>query len=93
MEMVELIAQSVYPDGHPEEHLSVNEIVDHIQAGNDHSVFDCFVLTRSGMTFHFSRGDIGAGAIGAPKVCIHPSAIVPHLLDTPLTRALRDCWD
>lgn len=93
MEMVELIAQSVYPDGHPEEHLSVNEIVDHIQAGNDRGVFDCFVLTRSGMTFNFSRGDIGAGAVGAPKVCIHPSAIIPHLLDTPLTRALRDCWD
>lgn len=93
MELIELIARSVYPDGHPEEHLPVSEIVDYVQAGHDHAVFDSFVLTRSGITFHFSRGDIGGGAVGAPTVCIHPSAILPHLLDTPLTRALRDCWE
>lgn len=93
MRIIERIAQSVFPDGNPEAHLSAGDIVDHIQAIPGCDVFDCFVLTRFGMTFYFSRGEIAAGAIGAPKVSIHSSDIVPFLIDTPLTTALRECWE
>lgn len=86
--VIELIARGAY-DGTA---TSAESIIAHLGSTARTSDFDCFIVTKSGLRFYFSRSQIGGGALGAPIVDISAEDLKPYLKETGLTERLMAIW-